>query len=202
MSRRMGLVLAACVVVVVAVALYQALRVDRNTKNATTAKSSATQVKDKVIGPNSELARTVRRQGRGLTKLDKAISDIRRGGFKLPSVSKDKGPPGIPGVPGRAGTTGATGAASAVPGPSGKASTVAGPQGEPGIGCPPSNVLCRGPEGEPGRDGSDGKDGADGAPGQDGKTPVSIQTVRPDGQGGIEVCQATDPDGDGAFTCP
>lgn len=59
--------------------------------------------------------------------------------------------------------------------------------------------ACRGLDGPKGDKGDPGQDGAPGAP---GSLVVSVQTACPDGNGGFIVGFATDPDGDGTYTCP
>lgn len=56
-----------------------------------------------------------------------------------------------------------------------------------------------GPIGLVGEPGPAGPQGPEGPP---GPAPAGVQTVRPDGNGGVEVCVATDPDGDLIYTCP
>jgi hypothetical protein len=70
----------------------------------------------------------------------------------------------------------------------GPASTVPGPQGVQGEA---STV--------PGPAGADGQPGPQGPP---GTLVLSVPTACPDGNGGFVTGVATDPDGDGNFTCP
>jgi hypothetical protein len=72
-------------------------------------------------------------------------------------------------------------------------------KGDPGVN------GTNGVDGQPGANGVDGQPGAngqDGAPGTPGTVVLSVQTACPDGNGGFVAGVATDPDGDGNFTCP
>lgn len=72
-------------------------------------------------------------------------------------------------------------------------------KGDPGVN------GTNGVDGQPGVNGVDGQPGAngqDGAPGTPGTIVLSVQTACPDGNGGFVAGVATDPDGDGNFTCP
>lgn len=61
----------------------------------------------------------------------------------------------------------------------------------------------QGPQGEKGDKGDKGDTGAQGAQGEPGKTVIDVQTACPTGLlGGLTPGIATDPDGDGHYTCP
>jgi hypothetical protein len=70
---------------------------------------------------------------------------------------------------------------------------------------------CKGDKGDPGVNGTNGVDGTNGTNGVDGLNGqngapgtivLSVQTACSDGNGGFVAGVATDPDGDGNFTCP
>jgi hypothetical protein len=63
--------------------------------------------------------------------------------------------------------------------------------------CAPRNA-CSGAMGPMGMPGPPGPAGADGSA---GPAPLSVPATRPDGQGGVEACTATDPDGDLNYEC-
>jgi hypothetical protein len=115
----------------------------------------------------------------------------------------DRGPSGAPsqisGPQGKDGPMGPPGATGA-PGPAGEQ----GPKGDTGATgrdgspapVPPEAVPVPGPMGPAGMDGQPGSPGADGQPGAPGTLVLSVETCA------LPGLTATDPDGDGTFTCP
>jgi hypothetical protein len=98
----------ACVVfagVTGAGSLGQGQQIEDNTEDTKTAKKQVKVARAKVVGEDSELARTVRRLSRTVAKLDRErreqdalIRDLRAAGARLPSVVKgSQGPPGLGG---------------------------------------------------------------------------------------------------------
>ena len=105
------------------------------------------------------------------------------------------------GKPGADGKDGKEGAPSTVPGPPGPA----GVQGDTGPAGPAGPVGPAGADGAPGPQGIQGDvgpQGIQGPAGTPGTLVLSVQTACPDGNGGFVTGVATDPDGDGNFTCP
>lgn len=106
----------ACVVfagIVGTSSLGQGQQIEENTDNAETAKSQVKVARDKVIGSDSKLERTVRRLTRTQRKQDRAIRrqnalirDLKAAGARLPSVvAGDRGPAGFTGDRGPGPTT-------------------------------------------------------------------------------------------------
>lgn len=176
--------------------LGQGQQIDENTQDATTAKKDVKVARAKVVGEDSELARTVRRLSRAIRKLDRErreqdalIRDLRAAGAKLPSVVQgDPGPPGLGGARGPRG-----------PGPTALQvqAAVAAYCETHRCGIPPTQQQvnaavrvcsaaggCKGERGDTGATGPQGPTGPAGTPGMNGQ----------DGQPGPVVpCPQLDP---------
>jgi len=111
----------------------------------------------------------------------------------IPGEKGERGDPGPAGVQGPAGVAGAPGQ-QGEPGPVGPQGD-AGSAGDPGVAGPAGES---GPAGEPGVTGPQGEPGEPGPPGPAGPAPAAITF---DFGFPLGSCTATDPDGDGTYTC-
>lgn len=171
----------ACVVfagIVGTSSLGQGQEIDRNSEQAQTAKEQVKVARDKVVGSDSTLAKTVRRLGRTQRKQDRFIRQLRSvnrtqnrlirdliaGGARLPSVIKNSpGPPGATGARGRTGASATPMQIQAAVARYCEANRCSAPptqeQVNAAIRACSAAGGCRGARGDDGKDGRDGKDG-------------------------------------------
>jgi len=136
---------------------------------------------DQLIEDRSVLAAQL--ENEGITPAVKDAEPVQG----IPGEKGERGDPGPAGLQGPAGVAGAPGQ-QGEPGPQG----VEGRPGDPGE---PGPVGESGPAGEPGVTGPQGEPGP---PGPVGPGPAAIVIEFPPPFG---TCTATDPDGDGTYTC-
>ena len=133
---------------------------------------------DELAEDRSVLAAQLENEG-----ITPAVSDAQ----PVPGIPGEKGERGDPGPPGVQGPMGMAGP----PGPQG----LTGPVGDAGTAGP---VGDQGPGGEAGETGPQGEPGPAGPTGPAGPAPTAIVIELPPPFG---TCTATDPDGDGTYTC-